>query len=140
MPCIAGALSCILLIAVFDLYQKQSQFERFNDPDRFDYTTVYIPLGSFDDRLYKQFAPFEIQVILYNETCCGAVRWVNEDILPFKLEATDDADQEFYKATRDLYIKPGDSFKFIFDEPGEYSFMGRPMQQGIVFARPCNCD
>ena len=140
-PSIAGALSCILLMALFNLYYRQTELEQLSNSDGDYYTAVYVPLGTFDREPYKQFEPQYVRVVLYDDfACCGTIRWVNEDILPVKLVAVNDSDPKFYEATRNLHIQPGNSFEFVFTKPGEYGFHGGSGQFGKIEVLPCNCD
>jgi hypothetical protein len=140
-PVVAGALSCALLILVFDLiYVKSSMLDQFGDPRYDNYLFVHIPLGAYDAKLGKPFQPEFTRTIIYDkDNCCMVVRWVNNDILPFKLVFDDSADPAFDEATRNLIIQPGDSFEYVFTKPGDYGFHGHSWQNGIVEVLPCNC-
>lgn len=142
MPAVAGALSCALLILIFNLiYVKSSMLDQFGDPRYDNYLFIHIPLGAYDGRLGKQFQPEFTRVIVDDaKNCCTVVRWVNNDIMPFKLMAGDSQDPAFKEATRNLIIQPGDSFEFIFKKPGEHAFHGHSWQNGVVDVLPCNCD
>jgi hypothetical protein len=134
VPVIAGIGVAVVLIAIFSLdYEQNLMLRQYGDPHDDYYVNVNIPLGTYDMKLAKEFQPQKTRIVLYEgENCCGTVRWVNNDIVPFRLHADENGDIAFLNATRNLYVDPGEYYEYVFTKPGEYRFYGETGQIGIV--------
>ncbi len=77
-------------------------------------------------------------VVIYtdDEYCCSTIRWHNKDTVSAMIEADNDSDPDFYKATKGgIMIKPGESFDYKFTKAGEFGYHGKPWQKGAVVVR-----
>lgn len=96
--------------------------------------TVIIPEGSsMESSERNNFEPAVIKVVIgVNNT----VRWVNEDVLPSKIEVdADTADPEFWRVTNSApLLLHGDIFEFTFTIPGEFDYYSvpHPHKRGTV--------
>jgi plastocyanin len=129
---IIGLAAGIALVALFAT--NFTTTTPIPDPRKvIDVIDVRIPEGASIDS-GKNFQPQKALVVVGegNEYCCSTVRWHNRDSAPAIIRADDDSDPEFYEATKDLFIKPGESFDFRFTKPGEFGYHGKPWQHGTV--------
>ena len=136
LPVIAGIVVAVGVIAIFSIdYEQNRMIRHFGDPNNDYYVNVYIPLGTYDSKLARDFQPQKTRIVLYEgENCCGTVRWVNDDIVPFRLYADENGDAAFLNATCNKYIEPGEYYEYVFTKPGEYRFHGELGQKGIIEA------
>jgi plastocyanin len=115
------------------------------DPFKVTYVVdIVIPEGASLESSSKNFSPQNaiVEIIVGDDYCCNTVRWHNQDSVPAMIEADDDSDPDFYKATKGgVMIKPGESFDYKFTREGEFSYHGKPWQHGkVIVLKPLMSD
>lgn len=134
-PVIAGIVVGVALVVLFSVtFTDTSQI-----PDPANYISdkifiVFIPEGASIESSGKTFTQQHTRVFINADgRCCNAVRWVNQDSVSAIIEADDDSDPDFYKATKDfVIIEPGGFFDFTFTKEGEFGYHGTPWQRGTI--------
>lgn len=95
-------------------------------------STVIIPEGSsLESAERNNFEPAAIRVVIgVNNT----VQWINQDVVPHSIEADDEGDCDFCRATQDIFLMPGATFEYTFTKPGEldYYAVPHPHMRGTV--------
>ncbi|MGI0037318.1 MAG: cupredoxin domain-containing protein [Nitrososphaera sp.] len=137
-PVLVGLAAGVALIVVFSMTFQGTEPLRVPEHEKY---VVRITLGASMADQNITFEPEKTRASLdYDENCCGVIKWVNNDTVPAPLQADDDSDPAFYRATQNLLIEPGAAVEFTFTKPGEYGFHGRAWQHGLVDILPCLCD
>ena len=85
---------------------------------------VVIPEGSSSGDGGLNFTPETITIMIgVNNT----VVWINKDIVPGTVVASDNGDPDFFKATVEPdFLLPGDEFRHTFTRPGEFGYHSEP--------------
>ena len=88
----------------------------------------------YNASLYEEgkasFEPKEIKVMLgVNNT----IRWINRDSVPARISADNEADPNFYNATKDfVLILPNKNYEYTFTKVGQFGYHGAPWQRGTI--------
>jgi len=95
-------------------------------------STVIIPEGSsLETTERNNFEPAVIRVVIgVNNT----VQWINQDDTLHSIRAVDEGDPDFYGATKDIFLMPGETFEYTFTKPGrlDYHMEPHPHRKGTV--------
>lgn len=95
-------------------------------------STVVIPESSaLATAERNNFEPAIIKVVIgINNT----VQWINLDVTLHSVRADDEGDPDFYRATQDIFLNPGETFEYTFTKPGrlDYHMEPHPWMKGTV--------
>ena len=79
--------------------------------------------SSLESAERNNFEPTHIRVVI---GVSNTVQWINQDVVPHSIEADDEGDCDFCRATQDIFLIPGATFEYTFTKPGELDYHGLP--------------
>lgn len=71
----------------------------------------------------NNFEPAVIRVVIgVNNT----VQWINQDVTLHSVRGDDEGDPDFYRATQDIFLMPGETFEHTFTKAGKFDYYAVP--------------